>query len=227
MELTTTEKFLLLAHHPRKKRFVSPFNYIKLGYAACVYMELALLDKISIKKRRIFVKRNDVEVKHPFLKELLEEVSNKKNPKVLKSRLLSIYRKRSSKLWEHLEEMEGKSLVRVEHKRFLGLFPYRKSVLTNTLAQQILISEYRTKLKYLDDLDNEDRGLIGLIDVCKLYPTICRKKKERKEFEKNAKEIVQNWPVKESIGDAVNQVCKITTATMFLTVYYVYGRSTV
>ena len=226
MNLSTIEKFLLLAHHPKKGKFISSLTYINTGFAGCVYLELALLDKISIKKRRVFVKNNDKPVRHPILKEVLEDVKHRESPKTLKSCILSLYHKRSTYIWSYLEEMERKGLVRIENRKFLGFFPYKKSFLTNRAEQQSLISEFKFKISIPESLSIQDRALFGLIEACKLYPNLISKEFQGKELESHVKNnILDKTPIVNSIDDAVNQTIKITIATIYLTVYYVGGRS--
>lgn len=227
MELNTIEKFLLLAHHPKKPGFISSLTYINTGFAGSVFLELALLDKISIKKRRVFVKNNNKIVDHSFLNEVLSVIIEKDKPRTLKSCLLSIYRKRSSYIWVFLEEMEAKNLVRIENKRFLWLIPYKKNVLINKAAQESLITELKSKIKNQQNLSPQDRALFGLIEACKLYPNFSSQRKERKEIEQQIKRnLLDNSPIENSIDDAVHQTIKITIATMYLTVYYVSSGGT-
>ncbi|HZH87515.1 MAG TPA: GPP34 family phosphoprotein [Brumimicrobium sp.] len=227
MELNTIEKFLLLAHHPKKAGFISSLTYINTGFAGSVFLELALLDKISIKKRRVFVKNNDKNVDHSFLNEVLSVIIEKDKPRTLKSCILSLYRKRSSHIWVFLEEMEAKKLVRIENKRFLWLIPYKKNVLINKAAQKLLITELKSKIKNQQNLTAQDRALFGLIEACKLYPNFSSQRKERKEIEQQIKRnLLDNSPIENSIDDAVHQTIKITIATMYLTVYYVSSGGT-
>ncbi|HLV43047.1 MAG TPA: GPP34 family phosphoprotein [Brumimicrobium sp.] len=226
MELNTIEKFLLMAHHPRKGRFVSSLPFINTGFAGSVFMELAILDKISIKKRRVFVKNNDKIVDHPILNDVLDEVRKREKPRTLKSWILSLYHKRSSYLWEFLEEMERKGLVRIEQKKFLFLIPYKKTFLTNQYEQDTLIYELKFKISKPESINVQDRVLYGLIEACRLYPNFYSTRKERLRFEKQIKENVLDAPsIVDSIDDAVHQTIKIIIATMLLTVYYVGSRS--
>lgn len=226
MNLNTVEKFLLLAHHPKKGGFISSLPFINAGFAGSVYLELALLDKISIKKRRVFVKNNNNIVHHRVLNEVLEDVKQRDQPKALKSCILSISRKHSSYIWEFLEEMERKGLVRIENKKLLWLFPYRKSYLNNKTEQQSLISEFRFKVTIPDSLSAQDRAIFGLIEACKLHPNLSTSRIETKELEKQIKNNILDKPsIVNSIDDAVHQTIKITIATMYLTVYYVGTRS--
>lgn len=220
MELNIIEKFLLLAHHPKKGGFSSSLKYIKLGFAGSVFLELALLDKLSIKKRRIFLKNNNKPVKHIFLKNILEELDQANKPKVLKSRILSLYRKRSSDIWMFIEEIAYKDLVHVEEKNFLGIIPYRKSFVIDSEVQDSLIADCKAKLTSGQELSAQDRALIGLIDICKLYSNISSKRSERRLLEQNAKSILKTMPAENSIDDAVNQTLKIINATMYLSIYY-------
>jgi hypothetical protein len=225
MELNTIEKFLLLAHQPKKSGFISSLTYINTGFAGSVFLELALLDKISIKKRRVFIKNNDHPVQHPFLNTVLKDIQQREKPRTLKSWILSLYRKRASSFWTFLEEMEEKGLVRIENKRFLVFFPFKKSYLTNTVAQEELISEFKNKIDKQQTINIQDRAIFGLIEACKLYPNFSSKRLERSRLEKQVKRNILNaTPIENSIEDAVHQTIKITIATMYLTVYYVGSR---
>lgn len=222
MELNTVEKFLLLAHHPKRGRFVSSLPYINAGFAGSIYLELAILDKISIKKRRVFVKNNDKIIHHPILSEVLEEIEKRKSPRSLKSWILSLYHKKGSYIWGFLEGLERKGLIRIEDKKLLWLFPYKKSFLINESEQQSLILELKYKITKPESINVQDRALFGLIEACKLYPNFYSTRNERKELEKQIKVSVLDKPsIMNSIDDAVHQTIKITIATMFITVYYV------
>ena len=75
MELNISEKFLLLAHHPKKKRFIVSDIRLKYGLIGAVLLDLSLEEHFEIKNKKVIVKSNSKHSDFVF-HELLQAMKN-------------------------------------------------------------------------------------------------------------------------------------------------------
>lgn len=213
MELNTIDKFLLLAHHPLKGRLTSSQLYSKIGCLGAAFLELVMLDRITIKKSYVYV--NDVlePLDSKSLNNLVDLLKKSKKPKRLKTWLLNLSGLRKSFLWMFIEELAEKGIVRIENKKFLWFIPYKNSYLVDTPVQQLLISEFKNKVYLNQELNDQDVSLLGLIDICKLYSNFYTDYSERKVFRKKVKTLLKsnenNLEIDNAIKETINEILSI------------------
>ncbi len=115
--------------------------------------------------------------------------------------------------------MEAKGLIRIEHRKFLGLIPYRKCYLTDSRTRDSLIRQLRECVLFRRELINENIVILGLIEACRMHNIISSDRQELKTIRKELKLIIKESPIAEAIDKTIKEVqaaiiAAVTVSTM-------------
>lgn len=205
MTLNTAEKFLLLAQHPVKGRSVIANPEISYGIAGALLLELTLEERIAIEDKRLILK-NDKKSDNPVLSEIITTISGSRKRHRIRYWLERIEGKAFSYKRVIMEGLERKNLIRTEYRKFLGLIPYRRYYLIDSMSRDNLIMQLRGCILYHKDLNNENRLLLGLIKACNMQNIIASDRSEQKSMKKELKEIIKEAPMNEAASQTLYQV---------------------
>ena len=92
MELSLTEKFLILAMHPEKGRFNIAGMQVAYGFTGALLMELSLEERIVIEGGKVVVK-NDKRVKDALLSEIMEMMASSRRERKVRYWVNKIYKR--------------------------------------------------------------------------------------------------------------------------------------
>ena len=177
--LSIPEKFLLLAHHPEKGRYVISSIHLKYGLAGALLLEMTLHGFIEMEEKRLVVK-NIPGPDHPLLKSLAGEMKNAARPRKIRYWIRKLAR-RPLMVRKQVEAMlERNRLIRTEHRHILGIIPYRKSYLVNRKVKFDLVREIRRKVLQHDAPEEEWAVLMGLMHACRMTRMLGSDRNERK-----------------------------------------------
>lgn len=207
MELNIIEKFILLAHHPVKRRFRIPSNNLKYGIMGAILLELFLRKNIIIQNARIHVneKSDFKSIDYPILKQIIQEIAQSRKPH--KPRYwIRKFGLRSRKIkWEFLMGLEKKRLVRIEHKSFIWI-PYRICYLIDKKNRDAILFKLRELALYKKEKSEENIAMMGLIDSCKMYRIISADRFKRKLIRKEIKSILKDSTISQSLLAIIKQI---------------------
>ncbi|WP_027964037.1 GOLPH3/VPS74 family protein [Halalkalibacillus halophilus] len=178
---------------------------INLNIAGAILMELALLDRIDIRKKKLTVKNSEPTGTGIFDDALQKMMKAKKErkakywvEKLASNRLLD----------ETYATLTEKGILRNESYRFIGLFPVRRYPIEKSSEVELLREEVREAV-FTDDIESvEDPRtvlLVGLLKTSNLLPKLFSRE-ERKEAKKRVKEIMNSQVVSKSVSEAVQAV---------------------
>ena len=204
MELNIAEKFLLLAHHPNKGRFLISGIMINYGLIGALLLELSAAGKLSVRDKELVLKiRHDSD---PVFSEIISTIGQATKPKKMKYWISKLSRKSNRFRKEILQNLEKKRLVRIKHKKFLGLIPYKLSYLTGTKTRDKIIGELKNVVFHPKELTAEEGALLGLTVACKMYRTITTDPKELRILKKKLKVMIKDMPLAEAVDETIKQV---------------------
>ena len=204
-KLCISEKLLLIAHHPDKARFRIPEIHLKYGLIGALLLELSLVERLVLEDNNTVVKHQPPPA-DPILKEMVEKMGAQGTPRKIKFWIRRLAQKSARYKWQRLQELEEKRVVRIEHRKFLGLIPYRRSFLINKKLQYDLIRETRNSIMQQGAPDREQQVILGLVEACRMNKIISRERSERKMIKARLKAIMKESPVAADVDLTIRQV---------------------
>lgn len=219
MELSTAEKFLLLAHHPEKGRFLISEIMINYGLPGAFLMELSVKEKISIRDNRLVLKsRKDSD---PVLAEVIRIIGQSGKPRKIKFWLQRLSRKSRAFKKILLEDMTRKKIIRTEPKKFLWI-SYRNYYVRDLSTREQLKKELKQAILKAEKLPVEQAVLLGLIEACKMHKILTSDKSELKRIKQKLKIMVKDMPLAGVLDETIRQVqaaiiAGITASTIAVT----------
>ena len=205
MRLSTAEKFILIAQHPDKGRFILSDLHVNYGIIGAILLEMSIENKVIIENDCVILKNienND----NQFISEISVMISNSKKPRKIKYWLTKLSGKSRRYKWIILNDLVNKKIIRIENKLFLGFVPYKRSYLIDNITRDNLIQGIRSNVLFHKELTNENVVLLGLIEACKMHKIITSDKDELKKLKGELKIIIKESPIADTVDKTIKQV---------------------
>ncbi len=203
--LSIPEKFLLLAHHPEKGRYVISSIHLKYGLAGAFLLEMTLHGFIEMEEK-LLVLKNIPGPDRPLLKSLAGDMENAARPRRIRYWIRKLAR-RPVRVRKQVEDMlERNRLIRTELRHILGMIPYRKSYLVNRRIKFDLIREIRKQLFQRDAPEEEWAVLMGLMHACRMTRMLGSDRNERKTVRNKLRKIVKENPVAAGVDQTIREI---------------------
>lgn len=205
MKLSTVEKFLLIAQHSNKGKFIISDMHINYGIIGAILLEMSLEHKIIIENDKLVLKNSGID-DNQIISEITIMISNSKKLRKIKYWITKLARKSRKYKWTILTELECKKIIRIENKKFLEFIPYKKSYLIDSKTRDNLIQKLKSNILFHQELSNENVVVLGLIEACKMHKIITSDKDELKTIRKVLKEIIKESPIADTVNKTIKQV---------------------
>jgi len=205
MRLSTVEKFLLIAQHPIKGKFIISDMYMNYGIIGAILLDMSLEDKVIVENDKLILK-NRVNADNQINSEVSIMISNSEKPRKIKYWIAKLARKSRKYKWTILSELVSKNFIRIEDKTFLGIIPYKRSYLIDNSARDNLIQQIRRNILFRQELSNENVVILGLIEACKMHKIITSDRDELKTIMKELKQIMKESPIADTVDKTIKQV---------------------
>jgi hypothetical protein len=203
--LSISEKLLIIAHHPDKSRFRIPEMHLKYGLTGALLLELSLEDRLILENNKAVLNDMGTPI-DPVLKEFSERIGASVHPRNIRFWIRRFAQKSGRYKWQRLHEMEKKRVVRIEHRKFLGLIPFKKSYLINKKLQYDLIRETKASVLQQGELNNEQLVILGLVKACRMTRMISKERSERRMINDRLNKIMKESPIPAGVDQAIRQV---------------------
>jgi len=213
MELSTSQEFLLLAHHPQKGRFLISDTNLNYGIIGALLLEMSQENRIVIEDGRLILK-NIKESNNQAISEISTLISGSAKSARTRVWIVRLEKKSIRYKWIILKELEKKGVIRIEWRRLLGIIPYRKSYLTESLTREKLIQQLKNKILFHQEISHELVGIMGLIEACRMHRVITNDRDEVKVLRKELKKIMKESP----IADLTNKIIREVESEIFAAV---------
>ncbi|PLX11020.1 MAG: hypothetical protein C0598_09175 [Marinilabiliales bacterium] len=170
--LSLKEKFLIIAHHPSKGRFMVSEIILNHGIIGALLLELSNKELIYLKNKKLGVKSR--KTKDELLASMLARINNSPKERSLKSWVSRLSNKSKKYKWGILNTLSDKAILKINKRKFLGLIPYKLTYFTNNKIREDLIENINNLVFKNKKLNNEDIALLSLIDACKMHKIFCK-----------------------------------------------------
>lgn len=191
MDLTLSEKLLLIALDDEKGNFVSLGASMQFGLAGAVLMELSILRKIELRDKLVYI-NNRTLVNSKILNEAINLIAKSEKPRKL-GRWISTLSSKAEK-WKKqiLQSLVQKNILVEKQKRFLGIIPYKRYPMINPGFENKLKDRLRNIISENASADDHELMLIGLIHSCDLSAELYKDRSERKVAKAKMKKMSEN-----------------------------------
>lgn len=205
MKLTIVEKFMLIAQHPEKGRFIIPEIQLHHGIIGAMLIEMSFNEMINIEKDRLRLK-NYKKSNDPIINEIALKIRKSKKPRRIKYWITTLAGKSRKYKWVILNGLVKNKLIRIENRKFLGLIPYRKHYLTESKTRNNLIQELKKSVLSRREISDENIVVLGLIEACKMHKVLTTDKSELKRIKKELKQIIKESPIAGTVDKTIKEV---------------------
>lgn len=203
--LNTIERFLLVAQHPDKGRFIIPQMQLNFGLAGAVLLELSIEKRLKIENKRLILV-NDKHHKHPMLNMVIDTIKQSSKTRRIKYWVNKLNRKACKYKWAFMKDLEDKRIVRIEHKKFLGLIPYKKSFMIERRTRPAYLTKLRDCVLYGKQISEEDSVVLALIQACKTQRVLAKDRSERKTIRTKLKLILKESQIAGVVDQTIQEV---------------------
>lgn len=205
MNLSSVEKFLVLAHHPQKGKFMISDIHINYGIIGAILLDMSLEDRIKIENDRLVLK-GSIELNDLIRSEIALQISQSAKPRKIRYWMSKLARKSRKYKWIVLNALSDKRIVRIEEKTFLGLIPYKKTYLHENVKRDSLIEELRRDVFSHRKLNKENVVILSLIEACKMHKILTSDRSELRELRKELKSLLIDSPIADVLDKTIKQV---------------------
>ncbi|MGB3466908.1 MAG: GPP34 family phosphoprotein [Cyclobacteriaceae bacterium] len=199
------EKFILLAHHPDKAKFIVSELQINYGMVGAMFLKLSFEEKIDIRDGKLIV-RDRHEISNPHASELVRMIVDSGRSKEIKYWISKFGNKARPVREKVMEGLQRKGVLSLEKKKALWLFPYTKSRVKARSTRESLVSEMLRKALSPKALSADDTIILALIESCKMHHALTSDKGEIRELKSTLKKILADSPVASTLDQTVQEV---------------------
>jgi len=209
MNLSIAEKFLMLAKHPTKGSFLISDIHLGFGLVGAILRQMSI-EKIFEMENNRLVLREDVEEgkfrNNPIVTEIYTKIRDSSRSRKMQYWISRIHRKSNIYKWMILSNLEEKGLIRIEPKKFLFIFTYRRCYMVDNISREKLIDQLRNNALDRRDLNEENVVLLRLVEACKMHKILTSDKSEVKLVRTELKSIMKDSPIANEVDKTIKGV---------------------
>jgi len=202
--LSLREKFIIITHQQNKGRFFVSDIILGHGIIGALLLELSMNEMIYLNNKELLIKTK--KTKDALLSELLEKIGGSTKEKSIKTWVRRLNNKSRKYRWSILNSLSDKKVMRIERRKFIGLIPYKLTYFNDSKIRETLIENVRDTVLKSKKVSKEDVAFLSLIQACKLEKVFCSNRNERREFNKNLKELLDNNPITDAVAKSIKEV---------------------
>jgi len=203
--LSTAEKFLLIAHHPEKGRFMIQRTYLQYGIAGAILLDMTIADRIETDGAKLSLKRARAST-DPVLNDVIALMSQSSKPRKAEYWIRKLGARYNRYALQLLKGLTGKRIVRIEEKKFLGLIPYRKSYLLESYTRSNLVRQLKNEIMVYRGVPGDNLALAGMIEACRMHRILTTDRDELKQIKSQLKKMIKENPVADAVTQTISQV---------------------
>lgn len=204
MNLPVAELFVILSLNPEKGRRTISDIHFRYSLTGALIMDYYDRGEIKIENKRIIPSfRKNGEDLHDMIADRITKSS--------KNRRISFWIGRLSNrsryiLREIMNSLEKKNILRIEHRKFLNIIPYKRYWFIDTRIRTNLIEELRGILLYGKNPGKDEVMLLGLVEASRAYRILANERGESKQLRKKNNEFLKSDVMSAEINEAVREI---------------------
>lgn len=221
--LNTSEKFLLIAHHPEKGRLMVSRQYFRYGLAGAILLDLLVDGRLGMENGRIIPRPGNTPP-DPVKSEVIQMITESTRPRKAGYWVRKLAFRYNGYLNQIRTGLAGKRLLKIEESRLLGIIPWRRSFLTESYTRINLIRQLKNDILVYRGDAGESSALAGLVEACRMRRILSTDREELKMIRSQVKKILKESPVSDAVAQTIRQVQAAIIASVTASIAASSGR---
>jgi len=204
MEYSVAKQFLILALNAEKGRISIDSTHFRYSLTGAIILDYIDGEELRIEEKRVIpsLKVNDEAIHVLFAGQL---------SKSSKARKISYWIRRLTNkhrfiLVEMTKSLEKDRVLRIEHKKFLGLIPYKKYWFLNNTIRNDITEQLRGILLYGKKPGRKELMLISILHAARAHKALSRERGETRSIRQRCTEILKDDQISSDISQTVREV---------------------
>jgi hypothetical protein len=204
MQYSVAKQFLILALNPEKGRVTIDSTHFRYSLTGAILLDYIDGEELRVEDKRIVpeLKINDDAIHMMFADQIMKSSRNRK----ITYWIQRITRKYRFILAEMTKSLEKERVISIEHKKFLGLIPYKKYWLLNTGLRIDLIEQLRGILLYGRKPDKKELMLLSILHAARAHSILSKERGETKVLRQKCKELLKKELISSEISQTIREV---------------------
>jgi golgi phosphoprotein 3 len=204
MDIPVSKLFVILALNPEKGRIAVDNIHFRYSLTGALLMDYSNQVEFKIEDKRIVPSfKNNGEALHDMIADKI--MNSRKNRRV--SFWISRLTQKSRFIFrEIINSLDKDNIIRIEHKKFLNIIPYKRYWFIDTRTRTSLIEVLRGILLYGKQPGKTEIMLLGLIEASRAYRLISRERGESKMLRKKNSEFLKGDQISTEISQIIREV---------------------
>jgi hypothetical protein len=212
MDHSAAELFVILAINPEKGRIALNDIHFRYSLTGALFMEYHKSGEITIENKRVIPSfRKNGDVIHDLFAEKIMNSSRNRRISFWISRLTN----KSRLIFREIINLLVKAgIVKIEHKKFLNIFPYKRYWFIDNSIRNNLIESIRGILLYGKKPGAKEVMLLGLVEASRAYSLLSRERGESKILRKKNTELLKGDLMTSEISQTIREVQSAIVASI-------------
>jgi len=204
MKLNTSEKFLILALHPDKPRFLITQPALNAGFIGSILMDLSIDQMVEIKNSYIIHADKKSSGKEAD-RLILDKIMAASKPRKVKRWIANLSQRARKYRQLVLKDLEKNGFVKIESARFL-FFKYKRIRLINKPFRTQLAMELRNAILHGKSVDHERAAILGMVQACKMHKMLSTDKSDLAIIRKKLKVLITKDSITQGVGQVISEM---------------------
>ena len=205
MEMNTVQKFVLLAQHPTKGRFITPNTNLHCAIIGAILLEFSFREILELKRGRLLLKKEGI-YSDPMFAKVSELLNCVEKPRKIRYWINKLSGHSKDFKQMILEDFEKNNVIKFVDTKILGLFPYQKHFLVAHHIRNDLIQQLKINILFHHALNQENFGVLGLVRACNMHKIFSSNRNELKVIKKSLTELLEESPVASAVDNTIKEI---------------------
>lgn len=204
MDHSVAELFVILALNPDKGRISIDSIHFRYSLTGAILMDYLEGEEFKVENKRVVpsLRINDDAIHVLFTERIMRSSRNRK----ISFWVRSLTRKSRFVFSEMTKNLERKKIIRVEQKKFLNIFPYKRYWFINNTVREKMIEDLRGILIHGRQPDKREIMLLGIVEASSAYRILSRERGEARLLRKKNTELLKGNIMSSEISQAIKEV---------------------
>lgn len=204
MKYSVAEQFLILALNPEKGRISLDGTHLRYSLTGAILMDFFEGDELRVEDNRVIP---SLRINNDSLHAIFSEQFSKSS----RNRKISYWIRRLSNksrfIFRELTlSLEKQGILRIEEKKFLNIFPYRRYWFINNYIRNEITDNLRNILLHGTNPDKKDLMLISVLHAAEAHSILKKERGETKTIRQKSTALLKSSLVTSEISQTVKEI---------------------
>jgi hypothetical protein len=204
MDYSVAELFVILALNPDKGRISIDSIHFRYTLTGAILMDYLEGEEFKVENKRVVpsLRINDDVIHTLFADRIMKSSRNRR----ITYWIRSLTRKNRFVFSEMTKNLERKQIIRIEQRRFLNIFPYKRYWFINNTVRAKMIEDLRAILFHGKRPDKKEIMLLGVVEASRAYRLIAQERGEIRLLRRKNAELLKGDVMSAEISQAIKEV---------------------